>query len=54
MTVTASDTLSNSKVYQTKPAPSDLLSRFTKQYQELQSYKYVRVASVEISTLKQL
>jgi len=38
MTVTASETLSNSKAYQT---PSDLLSRFIAQQQELQNYKYV-------------
>ncbi|KAI0282814.1 phenylalanine ammonia-lyase [Russula aff. rugulosa BPL654] len=39
MTVTAPDTLSNPKVYQTKPTTPGLLSRFIKQYQELQSYK---------------
>ena len=41
MTVAAPDTLSNSKVYQTKSTITGLLSRFIKQYQELQSYKYV-------------
>ena len=41
MTVATSDTLSNPKVYQTKSTPSDLLSWFITQYQELQNYKYV-------------
>ena len=41
MTVAATETLPSSKVYQTNPAPSDLLSRFIAQHEELQSYKYV-------------
>ncbi|KAI0000889.1 phenylalanine ammonia-lyase [Russula vinacea] len=39
MTVATSDTLSNPKVYQTKSTPSDLLSWFITQHQELQNYK---------------
>jgi phenylalanine ammonia-lyase len=39
MTVGAPDTLSNSKVYQTKSTTTGLLSWFIKQHQELQSYK---------------
>jgi hypothetical protein len=35
------ETPSTSKVYQTNSAPSDLLSRFITQYEELLSYKYV-------------
>ena len=46
MTVVASDILSNSKAYQTNPAPSDLLLRFIAQQQELQNYKSVLVAYV--------
>jgi hypothetical protein len=42
MTVTAPDTLSDSRVYQTKSVTPGLLSRFIKQHQELQNYKYVR------------
>ena len=41
MTVAALETQPSSKVYQTKPSPSDLLSRFIAQHEELQSYKYV-------------
>jgi len=39
MTVAALETTPNSKVYQTNPAPSDLLSRFITQHEELLSYK---------------
>ncbi|KAI0302376.1 phenylalanine ammonia-lyase [Multifurca ochricompacta] len=41
MTIPASEPLSspNPNGYQTNPAPSDLLSQFINQYQELQSYK---------------
>ena len=49
MTVAAPETLPSSKVYQTNPAPSDLLSRFIAQHEELQRYKYVScVASVTV------
>jgi hypothetical protein len=41
MTVAVPETLPSSKVYQTNPAPSDLLSRFIAQHEELQCYKYV-------------
>ncbi|KAI9508541.1 phenylalanine ammonia-lyase [Russula earlei] len=41
MTVTASapETFTSTRVYKTRPASSDLLSRFIAQYEELQSYK---------------
>lgn len=41
MTVAAPEALPCSKAYQTKSAPSDLLSRFIAQHEELLSYKYV-------------
>jgi hypothetical protein len=44
MTVVVPETVPTSKVYQTNQGPSDLLSRFIKQHQDLQSYKYVSVS----------